>query len=1120
MRLLLTFLMTGIFIVFSGNVYSQEVKFTLNLENVTIKELLKEIKKRSNYSFWYNNNEINEQESVSVNVKDQPIGRILDIILKDQGLTYEMKDRFVFIYKPSLAKNRSTGKMRITGSITDTLTGKPLSGINISIEGAPPGVTSDENGKYAIELSGSDTVLVFSRLGYATKRIAISGLSVVNLKLSPEIKQLEEIVVLSNGMKLDEIVVVGYGVAKRITNTGSVSAIKAAEIRKVPTSNVQNALSGRIPGLFTQQRSGQPGKDASDFFIRGVSSLNSDGNQPLIIVDDIEYTYEQLSQINVNEIESISVLKDASTTAVFGIKGANGVLVVTTRRGTAGAPKINLRFESGIQSPVKKLHFLNSYESAKLVNEAYQNDGLATIFSQEDLNHFETGDDPYGHPDVNWYKKIFKPSSLQQNANIDISGGDKTIKYFISGGAFSQNGAVRNFEDIYSTQSKVNSNYYFKRFTFRSNLDVVASNNLSLRLDITGRFTRINSPHAGNIVSEIYDFSKIHPYSAPFLNPNGTYTYASDTKDQLPTINARLATKGYDLERRNDMNVLFGGTEKLNFITDGLSFTGRIAYASVESNTREQVRDSNPPTYLYNPKTGSYTLHGSTYTAGNYMLYALQGVYNNRVNVQSYFSYDRYFGKSHITSLLLYNRESYKEKTDDNGSNWIPQNFQGMTFKAGLDFNHIYLLDFNGGYNGSDRFQVKKRFGFFPSVSVGYNISNESFLRDKYVFIDLIKLRSSYGLVGSDKVSGNRYLYEQVYKSGGGYSFGENSTTLGTITEGDLGNSNVTWEKQRSFDAGIDLNLFKSKISMTVDYFRNVRYDQLMTSQSFPLIAGIGMSPTNIARVRNEGFDGQLTFHNHIGRIYYTVTGVFSYAKNKILFENEPAPTYPWLAITGHPIGQVFGYKCLGFYRNEADIEKSAKPITGYAIVPGDLKYADLNNDGVIDQYDKTAIGKPNLPSTSAGLILACNYKGFIISLLFQGTTGYSLSVTGTGIEPFQSQFQPIHQERWTTENKNAKFPRLSTNSTTINSPSAYMSDFWLIDARYLRLKTLELGYEVPIKCLPFKINSARIYVSGYNLFTWTNYSLYQQDPEVTSNTAGDAYQNQRVVNVGIQIGL
>lgn len=1019
--------------------------------------------------------------------------------------------RYIYIFllilsvSPCILLN---AQVKVSGIVKDA--GGPLPGVAIRTKGGVNIGITGFDGRFTVTVKDSIHVLMFNSLGYQPEeRKIVNGESL-------------EIIMQPSHQSLDEIVVVGYGTVKRITNTGSVSAIKASEIREIPTSNVQNALSGKIPGFFSQQRSGQPGKDASDFFIRGVSSLNSDAgaNQPLIIVDDIEYTYDQLSQINVNEIESISILKDASTTAVYGIKGANGVLVVTTRRGASGSPKINIRLETGIQSPVKKLDFLNSYQSASLVNEAYKNDGLPVPFTENDLTLFQNGTDPYGHPDVNWYNRIFKPSSMQRNGNIDISGGGAAIKYFISGGAFSQDGAVRHFDDYYSSGGTVNSNYYFRRFNFRSNLDVQASKSLNLRLDITGRFSQVNQPYAGNVVSEVYDFSKIHPYSAPFLNPNGSYAYASDTKSQLPTINARLATQGYDFERRNDMNILFGGTQKLDVLTKGLSFSARVAYASVESNTREQFRDV-PPTYLYNPVTGTYTLHGSVYTEGNYTLRANQGLYNNRVNLQAYLSYDRTLGDHHFNSLVLFNRESYKEKTSFQSSDWIPQNFQGTTFKVGYDYKQKYLIDFNGGYNGSDRFKSNKRFGFFPAISAGYNISNESFFKDKFAFVDLLKIRGSFGLVGSDKVAGDRYLYQQVYYTGGGYNFGTSSTNVSSIYEGNFGNPEVTWEKQQSLDFGIDVNLFKSKVSMSLDYFNNLRYDQLVTPSNYPLAAGIGISPTNIAKVRNQGFDGMLTFHNNIGKFNYTVQGVISYAKNKILYMDEPAARYSWLARTGHPIGQPYGYHCLGFY-TQADIDNPAvaKPATGSKIVPGDLKYQDLNNDGKIDQLDQKAIGKPNVPNTTFGLTLAGNYKGFSVSVLFQGTTGYSLSVTGTGIEPFQSQFQPIHEERWTPDNTNAKFPRLSTNPTTINSPSSYMSDFWLIDATYLRLKTLELGYQLPQKLLPLKISNARLYVSCYNLLTWTNYSLYQQDPEVTSNTAGDAYQNQRVVNIGIQIGL
>lgn len=983
----------------------------------------------------------------------------------------------------------------------------PLAGVTISEKGGSQAAQSDQHGRFRISMSRDRNVLVFSSVGYTTQERTVSG--------EEEI----EVILQSNVQDINEVVVVGYGTTKKLTSTGALSSIKGADIRQIPTANVQNTLAGRLPGVVSVQRSGQPGRDASDFYIRGVSSLNPDGNQPLIIVDDIEYTYEQLSQINVNEIESISILKDASTTAVFGIKGANGVLVVKTRRGMAGRPKINVRLESGLQSPVTRLKFLNAYESALLWNEAIANtpgDNTNQPFSDDALEHFRLGDDPYAYPDVNWYERIFRPASFQRNSNVDITGGGESVKYFISGGTFSQDGNLYNFEN---NGDQVNNNYYYRRFNLRSNLDVQATKSLQLRLDFRANFNRINEPRAGNIVGEVFNFNKIRPWSAPFLNPNGSYAYAGDTQDLSPTINARLATAGYRLDRRNDLNILVGGTQDLEAITEGLSLSARVAYASVESNGREQARD-NLPVYRYFPETDTYQLKGGApYVLSPYTLRAYQGDYNSRVNVQANFNYVRSFGDHQINSLLLYNRESYNTKGDKQ-SNWIPQNFQGFTFRTGYNYNEKYLIDVTAAYNGSDRFQADRRYGLFPAVSVGYNLAKESFMTERFDFVDLLKLRASYGIVGSDKVRGDRYLYQQVYHTGGGYSFGETHQAVGTIYEGSLGNSNVTWEKQKSFDVGLDLSVLQNRFSLVVDYFHNIRYDQLVTSQSLPLNIGVGVSPTNIARVRNRGVEFELNYNDHIGAFQYNVKGVLSYFKNKVLFQDEPAPAFPWLQLTGHQVNQPLGYVFDGFY-TEANLEQSAKPAGGYEVQPGDLRYRDLNDDGVIDEFDRTAIGKPDVPNTSFGLTLGGSYKGFSFNILLQGTTGYSFSVQGSGIEPFQSQFQPIHQQRWTPETAStARFPRLTTNPTTINSPSSYLSDFWLIDATYLRLKTVELGYQLPDRWLPFKINNARLYLSGYNLLTWTNYSLYQQDPEVTSNTAGDAYQNQRVVNLGIQIGL
>ncbi|MDO9374697.1 MAG: TonB-dependent receptor [Ferruginibacter sp.] len=1002
----------------------------------------------------------------------------------------------------------------VTGVVKDI--NGPIEGATIAEKGVDGNLTiSGSGGKFSLTLRGSSNTLLVTSVNYQNREI--------NVKDDNNV----EVTMATTTSSMDEVLVVGYGKKKRITNTGSVSTVNGAEIRNVPTSSVQNALVGKLPGFVAQQRSGQPGKDASDYFIRGVSSLNADGNKPLIIVDDIEYTYEQLSQINVNEIENISILKDASTTAIFGIKGANGVLVVTTRRGSGGKPKFNLRVESGLQSPVRTPNFLDSYNTATLVNEAYQNDGLNPLFTQNDLDLFKSGADPYGHPNVNWYEAINKPASLQANANLDISGGTNAVKYFISAGAFTQNGGIRDFS---TNIDGVNSNYFYRRYNIRSNLDIQATKNLALRLDLTTRFGDINQPYGQNIIGSIFNFSEVHPYSAPFLNPDGSFAYYSDTRSQRPTINAILQSSGYSRQRRSDFNVLFGFTEKLDDITRGLSLVGRIAYAGVEQNTLNLFRDNFfPPSYLYSPGSASYALNTGVssggYTLAKYRTTGNTDISNQRINGQLYLNYDRTFGRHHVSSLLLYNQQSYRVDYEagifGTTQGQVPQKFRGYSMKLGYDYEQKYLLDFNGAYNGSDRFQSDKRNGFFPAVGIGWNISKENFFKNTLPTFDLFKIRASYGLVGSDVAPGNQYLYNQQYYAGGGYSFGQSNQPVGTVYEGSLGNSSVTWEKAKKLDIGVDMNLLNSKLSVTVDYFHDRRYDQLVTRQDIPLILGIGVSPSNVAITVNRGFDGQLTYQDKLGQLQYSVGVVFSIAKNKILYQAEAQQRYPWLSKTGLSIDQPFGYNFVGFYSQEdiADT-KVAKPIG--VVYAGDLRYRDINSDGVIDQSDITAIGKPNLPNTTVGAPIKLSYKGFDVSVLFQGAFGYSLGLKGNAIEPFQSQFQPIHQLRWTEATAaTAQFPRLTTNPTSINSPSSYMSDFWLIDAHYVRLKTVELSYQLPAKALPFKINNARLYLSAYNLATWSNVTKkYQQDPEVTSNSAGDSYLNQRVLNVGVQVGF
>jgi len=1019
---------------------------------------------------------------------------------------------YLFLHTFILAFSQSTV---IKGVVVST-DGETLIGASVFKTGSSNGTSTNVYGKFELKVNAGDKLRI-SYIGYKAQEIVVkSNQTVLNIQLAPD--------KITN---LNEVVAIGYAKVKKLTMTGSVSAISAKEIREIPTSSVQNALTGKLPGFFTQQRSGQPGKDASDFFIRGVSSLNDAGNQPLIVVDDVQYSYDQLQQINVNEIESISILKDASTTAIYGIKGANGVLVVKTRRGEQGAPQINVRVEGGVQSPIRTPKFLNSYETANLVNEAYQNDGLISQkpFSNTDLEAFKSGNDPYGHPNVNWYDEIFKQFAFQKNVNVDISGGSKKLKYFISAGYFTQDGLIKNFNN---NQDEVNTNYFYRRFNYRTNLDFEVTDNLTMRLDFSTRFMNINEPGSMNATGEIYNFEKMTPYASPVLNPNGSYTYL-DTKGFLPTLNARLANEGYKRTKRNDINILYGATHKMDYLTKGLSANFRFAYSSIDENNRNVARGSNGyPTYRYHSDTDTYTINpNDVYAYSTYFVTSGVGQALSDLNIQASLNYARVFNKvNDVNIMVLYNRQSQTNEA----SAAVPNNFEGYTSTLGYKYKSKYLADFNLAYNGSDRFGKNNRYGFFPALGLGYVLSEEDFFKKKDSKIQLLKFRTSYGLVGSDAAPGGRYLYQQVYEKGDGYYFGENPQIQNSYREGALGNENVTWEKAIKFDIGLDLVAFND-LSFTFDYFHDNRFDQLVTRYDVPLILGIGVSPLNVAKTVNRGFDGSIGYQTKIATVNFHTNFVFSYAKNKVIYKAEAQQSYPWLSETGQSINQPFGYKFIGFYTPEdiVLINSNAKgapavPNTDTPIQAGDLKYKDLNGDGKIDDFDKGAIGKPNLPTTTLGWTIGANWKGFSISILFQGSFDYSFSVIGTGIESFKSQFQPIHSNRWTLERyqngEQIDFPRLTTIPSTVNSAEGYMSDFWLINAMYIRLKTIDLAYQFPNKMLPKFIKTAKIYANAYNLFTFTNYSKYQQDPEISTNSAGDSYMNQRVVNLGIQISL
>lgn len=973
-------------------------------------------------------------------------------------------------------------------------------------------VITDANGRFVLKVSGSASRITISYVGFQTQTFQLEPGREMIFQMSPDVSGLED------------VVVVGYGRQKRITSTGAVSSIKAEDIARVPTANVQNTLAGRLPGFFSQQRSGQPGADAADFFIRGVNSLNGD-NKPLIIVDDIEYDYSQLSQLSANEIESITILKDAATTSIYGLKGANGVLVITTTRGKIGKPRINVTLENGINKVIRMPTFLDSYATALLRNEATINDAYgqsqapALPFTSDDLRKFKDGSDPYGHPNVNWVNSLLNKSSSQSKYNIDISGGNSWVKYFTSVGYYSQDGILKEFKPV---GDYVNTNYFYKRYNYRSNLDITPTKTLKIRFDVNGRFETINNPggviEGAGLFYELSAFRYMAPYSMPLINPNGTYGYASHlgavTTDGAVNPLYRLSNGGYKRNFNNNYNFVVGADQKLNFITTGLSAKVNVSYAGNNNETRNLTR-SGMPTYKYDPVTNSYAIRNSSYRTPPYTVAVANGAFNSTTIVQGSLNYDRTFNGQHFTGLLLVNQRTYI-----NGG-VIPVNYRGTTFRLDYDYRRKYLLGFTVARNGNDLFRKENRYGIFPAVSWGYNLSEEKFFKNLFPIFDMFKIRGSFGLVGSDASYPNTITSVIPYTTTGSNYYGN------TTVEGALVNPNVTWEKERKTDLGLEINMLKGKLTLSGSYFYNFRYDQLISQGDVPLVIGQSLPKRNVGKSENSGFDGVVSYKERVGKVSYSISFNASFAKNKIVYLSE-APDYPYQAQTGNSLNLTLGYHCLGFYQmsdfdTNGNIKSGVATPTWSVIQPGDLKYADMNGDGVINDADKTWLSRPNIPRANFGAEFVVSYKAFTIRALVQSALGYAVQVTAEGAgDAFNGNLRSWNLERWTPATAaTATYPRIGLNTNINNISYQTVSDFWFANASYVRLKSLEAGFQVPQPWLQKTriLQGARIYASGYNLINIQNMGKFQQDAEIANGTGG-AYPNTANFNFGVQLSF
>ena len=992
---------------------------------------------------------------------------------------------------------QKTDRIQFTAKLLNEK-GEPMAGCTINEKGGKSATQSKADGIFSIDVSGPNSILVISYVGYETQEIKVGKLNNLSITLSP------------SASSLDQVVVVGYSSQKKATVTGAISTVKGADLVKAPVPNLTAAVVGRVPGLLSVQRSGQPGNDETTLRIRGIGTLDNGNAAPLVLVDGVERPF---SRIDPNEVESISVLKDAASTAVYGIRGANGVILVTTLKGKEGPAKVSYSGNYALQVPTRLPEFLNGYDFSVLQVEAQLNDNptVTPMFSKEELQIFKDGSDPLFYPDIDWLKFMMHDNAPQQQHNVNISGGTSVAKYFISLGYLGQEGLWKQFVKEY------NNNDLYKKFNFRSNLELDLSKTTKANVQIGG-----------------FTSNRSSPGGSPFLDilaaaTNGTVGMWDGKFVTLARANGRNALgtffDGFDRYSNSVLNLNVGLKQKFDFLLKGLS--GRVmgAYDSEYGQSRGFSRSYARYAAEKVDVNGDGILDPILRQAGE------DGVLNDpsesfsrskRVYLESALEYNNTFGKHAVSGLLLYTqRKQFYHSLSYPG---IPLGYQDFVTRFTYNYAQKYMLEFNMGRNGSENFPVNSRFGWFPAVSAGWVVTNEPFVKKAIGenFLSYLKLRSSYGFVGNDRMGSLRFMYfPSEYLGGGGAIFGEDPVSRSGLYEGKLGNPNVTWEKSLKQNYAAEFRFLKNKLSLNIDYFREERSNILTARRTVPIhVAAVLQDAYNIGRVKNGGYEIELGWSDMIGKTSYYLRGNYSFARNKILFMDEAYNTqYPLLNQTGQRVGEVFGYQFMGFFNSQDDINKWPRQFNMNQR-PGDVKYADLTGDGIVDVNDRSPIMNPSFPEINYGFSGGFTYKNLDVSFLFQGAANMSMSLGFNALLPFSAYGSAMGfiKDRWYAgspdNNANAKIPRLTLNYADLTN--YYNSSLWIRDASYLRLRNVQVAYNLKGSFLnKIGANSMRLFVSGQNLLTFDTLKFI--DPENVAS-GSMTYPQLKVFNFGVNL--
>lgn len=1035
------------------------------------------------------------------------------------------------MYSPAFANSSkvlSVQDAKISGKVTDEK-GETLPGVSVTLKGTTTGVLTDVNGKFSLNVpNASSGTLVFTYIGYVTQEVTLSGQADINVQLQPESKS------------LNEVVVVGYGTQKKATLTGSISVVKGGDLVKSPQPNVSSSFAGRVPGVIASNGSGEPGYDGSNISIRGLATTGS--NSVLIVVDGIPGQIGGLERLDPNDIESVSVLKDASA-AVYGNRAANGVILITTKHGKTGKAAISYNFNEGFSSPTRLPKLADAPTYAQILNDInyYDNPagGFNQAYSAAQIQKFRDGSDPLNYPNTDWEKLTLKNYALQNQQNVTVTGGSDDIKYYTSVGITSQGGLYKNGAAKYN------------QYNFRSNIDATVAKGFKVGLSLQGREEDRQFPttSAANNFRGIY---RGYPTVAAFY-PNGLPTSGFDNTNPALTPTSIGGTI-------NNPTQTFNGILKASYDIPGVQGLSLDGFFSADKTGVFNKTFNTPYTvYTYNSATNIYTPSTQGGSNGRPYLYESQ-LNQSLITSNIKLNFVRQLGKNNINAFVAYEqskntynffwaqRNNFPTATtpelsqggsapsdatnggssSDNNGNYN-YNRRSVISRLAYNYDEKYLLEAQFRADGSSLFAPGHQWGYFPSISGGYRISKERWFQDKIKFIDDLKIRASYGVLGDDNIAPYQYIDNYAFNNSVVLDNGSGASPQPGIDQTKLANPNITWEKAKKTDIGINA-VFLKNFTLEAIYFRQVRSDILAyRNGSLPGTSGI-VNPSdgnplvpaeNIGKVNSAGFEATLGY-NHPGTFSWGVSGNFTYAKSKIIYIDEAAGVLPYQRQTGQPLNTYLLYKAIGIFRSQAQLDNTPH-VPGAQV--GDLIYADVNHDGQITAADQERSKYGNIPQIVYGLNLTAAYKNFDLSVLFAGqaqVSQYVLPESGV-IGNFYSSWA---NNAWSPSNPNGSYPRVSDRASSAVSGGLYNSTFWLNDASFLRLKNVQLGYTLSSQTLSrLHIKGVRVFVSGFNLLTFTKVKDY--DPEGTNGSgqfggaqygSGQFYPQQKIINLGANI--